>query len=151
MSKKTSTAALESICKRQLTTRRRAPRHPAGGRRGRSNEVKRQGSNERAGEFGQAQIVVRQEGAVNRNKLSGAAGKLKVILPVILRITFCLVMWTLGAMTMTIAEAQTEEHRAVPEIPLGSARVENSRRRVDANHDTYYRVRSEKINRGFLD
>lgn len=62
---------------------------------------------------------------MNGNKVSGAAGKLKVILPVILRITFCLVMWTLGAMTMTIAEAQTEAHRVVPEIPVGSAHVLN--------------------------
>ena len=44
MSKKTSTAALESICKRQLTNRRRAPRHPAGEKR--RNEVRKQRSNE---------------------------------------------------------------------------------------------------------
>jgi hypothetical protein len=151
MSKKTSTAALESFCKRRLTNRRRAPRHPAGEGRKRNNEAKTQGSNERAGEFGQAQIVVRKEGAMNGNKVSGAAGKLKVILPVILRITFCLVMWTLGAMTMTIAEAQTEEHREVPEIPVGSARVENCWCPADANHDTYYRVPFQKITRDFLD
>lgn len=151
MSKKTSTAALESFCKRRLTNRRRAPRHPAGRRRKRNNEAKTQRSNERAGEFGQAQIVVRQEGAVNGNKVSGAAGRLKVILPVILRITFCLVMWTLGVMTMTIAEAQTEEHRVVPEIPAGSARVLNSWCPADANHDTYYRVCFKKISRDFLD
>lgn len=151
MSKKTSTAALESICKRRLTNRRRAPRHPAGGRRKRNNEAMTERSNERAGEFGQAQIVVRQEGPVNGNKISGAAGKLKVILPVILRITFCLAMWTLGVMTMTIAEAQTEEYRVVPEIPADPARVENSRRPVNTNHDTYYRIGVEKITRHFLD
>ena len=39
--------------------------------------------------------------------VSGAAGKFRVILPVILRLTFCLAMWTLGAMTMTIAEPET--------------------------------------------
>jgi hypothetical protein len=42
MSKKTSTAALESFCTGQLTTRRRAPRHPAGEKK----EVMKQGSNE---------------------------------------------------------------------------------------------------------
>ena len=87
---------------------------------------------------------------MNGNKVSRETSKLKVILPVILRITFCLVMWTLGAMAMTIAEAQTEEHRMVPEIPMGSGRVENSRRPADANHDTYYRVSVEKITRDFL-
>ena len=62
-----------------------------------------------------------------------------------------MVMWTLGAMTMTIAEAQTGEHRVVPEIPAGSARVENSWCPADGNHDTYYRVCFEKISRDFLD
>jgi len=56
MSKKTSTAALESICKGQLTNRRRASRHPAGEKR--SEEVRKQRGKERFREFGQAQIVV---------------------------------------------------------------------------------------------
>ena len=104
MSKKTSTAALESFCKRRLSTRRRAPRHPTGGRR--RKEAKKQRGNERAREFGQASIAVRREDVMDRNTVREAAGKFRVILPVILRITFCLAMWTLGAMSMTIAEAQ---------------------------------------------
>ena len=137
MSKKTSTAALDSFCKRQLTTRRRAPRHPAGGRR--KNEVKKQRGNERASEFGQALIVVQREDGMDRNVVRGAAAKFRVILPVILRITFCLAMWTLGAMTMTIAEAQTREHREVQLIPVDRDRVENLQRWVDAGHDTWCR------------
>jgi hypothetical protein len=105
MSKKTSTAALDSFRKGQLRNQRRAPRHPAGPRR--SNEAKKQRSDVRAREFGQAQIVVGREHVVNGNPVRGAAEKLRVILPVILRITFCLAMWTLGAMTMTIAQART--------------------------------------------
>jgi hypothetical protein len=139
MSKKTSTAALDSFRKGQLRNQRRAPRHPAGGRRRRSNKVRKHGSNERAREFGQAQIVVRREDIMNRNAVSGAAGKFRVILPVILRIAFCLAMWTLGAMTMTIAEAQTREHRVVQVIPVDRARVENLQRWVDAGHDTWCR------------
>ncbi len=42
------------------------------------------------------------------NVVRGAEEKVRVILPVILRITFCLAMWTLGAMTMTIPEARTD-------------------------------------------
>jgi hypothetical protein len=76
---------------------------------------------------------------MNRNGANGAAGKFCVILPAILRITFCLAMWTLGAMTMTIAEAQTGEHRAVQEIPVDRARVENLQRWVNAGHDTWCR------------
>jgi hypothetical protein len=43
---------------------------------------------------------------MDRKAVSGA-GKFRVILPVILRITFSLVLWTLGVTTMTIAEART--------------------------------------------
>jgi hypothetical protein len=137
MSKKTSTAALESFCKRRLSTRRRAPRHPAGGRG--KNEARKQRSNEPVGEFGQALIAVRREDVMDRNVVRGAAAKFRVILPVILRITFCLAMWTLGAMSMTIAEAQTREQRVAQEIPVDRARVENLQRWVDSGHDTWCR------------
>jgi len=137
MSKKTSTAALESICKGPLTNRRRAPRHPAGGKR--RNQVRKQGSNESLREFGQAQIAVRREDVMNSEVLRGVAQKARVILPVILRITFCLAMWTLGVMTMSIAEAQTREQRVTQKIPVDRARVENLQRWVDAGHDTWCR------------
>jgi hypothetical protein len=103
MSKKTSTAALESFCERQLPNRRRVPRHPARGRG--SNEVKKQRGRDGAREFGQALIAVGGNAAMNRNTGSRAAGKFRVILPVILRITFSLVLWTLGVTTITITEA----------------------------------------------
>ena len=137
MSKKTSTAALESICKGRLTTRRRAPRHPAGEKI--SNEARKQRNNERVEAFGQALIMVRREDVMSSKDSGGAAEKSKVILPVILRITFCLVMWTLGVMTMTIAEAQTREQRVAQRIPVDRARVENLQRWVDAGHDTWCR------------
>ena len=76
---------------------------------------------------------------MNRNAITGSAGKFRVILPAILRITFCLAMWTLGAMTMTIAEAQTREHWVTQVIPVDRARVENLQRWVDAGHDTWCR------------
>jgi hypothetical protein len=137
MSKKTSTAALESFCKGRLTNRRRAPRHPAGEER--SKEGTRQGSKERAREFGQAQIVVRREDVMHWNAVRGAVEKCRVILPAILRITFCLAMWTLGVMSMTIAEAQTQEQRVAQNIPVDRARVEHLQRWVDAGHDTWCR------------
>ena len=137
MSKKTSTAALDSFRKGQLRNQRRAPRHPTGEER--SKKVWKQRGNERAREFGQAQIVVRRESAMNKNANSGAAGTFRAILPVILRITFCLAMWTLGVMTMSIAEAQTREQRVAQRIPVDRARVENLQRWVDAGHDTWCR------------
>jgi hypothetical protein len=42
------------------------------------------------------------------NVVYGAGEKFRVILPVILRITFCLAMWTLGAMNMANPEARTD-------------------------------------------
>ena len=45
---------------------------------------------------------------MNGNAVRRAAGKVRVILPVILRITFSLVLWTLGVTTMTIAEASSD-------------------------------------------
>jgi len=76
---------------------------------------------------------------MQRNVVRGAAEKFRVILPVILRITFCLAMWTLGVMTMTIAEAQTREQRVAQKIPVDRARVENLQRWVDAGHDSWCR------------
>jgi hypothetical protein len=74
-----------------------------------------------------------------------------LILPVILRITFCLAMWALGAMTMTIAEAQTQEHLVARAIPVGCARVENLQRSGDAGHETLCRIPRQKIMRDSLD
>ena len=76
---------------------------------------------------------------MNRSSVNGIAPKIRVILPVILRIAFCLAMWTLGAMTMTVAEAQTREHRVAKELPVDRARVENLQRWVDAGHDAWCR------------
>jgi hypothetical protein len=88
---------------------------------------------------------------MNKNAVSGTAGTFRVILPVILRITFCLAMWTLGAMTMAIAEAQTRERRAVQEISVRRVRAENLQCPVDAGYETRCRIHSEKITRDSLD
>ncbi len=149
MSKKTSTAALESICKRKLTNRRRAPRHPAGARR--SEELKKQRDDDSAGEFGQAQIVVRREDVMNRKSGAGAAEKFRVILPAILRITFCLAMWTLGVMSMTIAEAQTRGQRVAQDNLATDANVEKLQSSGNAAHQPWRRIRGEKISRNSND
>lgn len=115
MSKKTSTAALDSFREGQLTIRRRAPRHPSGAKR--SNKAKTRRNNEVPREFGQAQIAVREEGVVNGKRASGTPRKIHVILPVILRIAFSLVLWTLGAATMTLVEEQSPEHPATHKLP----------------------------------
>ena len=120
MSQKTSTAALDSFRERQLTNRRRAPRHPAGAKT-RSNEVRKQRSNQGARaerEFEQAQIAVGREGRKNNTKTNGEGRRMCVILPAILRITFSLVLWTLGAATMTLTETQIRKYRAASELSV---------------------------------
>jgi len=72
-------------------------------------------------------------------KQIAAVKEVRTILPVILRITFSLVMWTLGAMTITLAEAQTQRTGRVQTIPVDRARVENLQRWVDSGHDTWCR------------
>ena len=64
---------------------------------------------------------------------------IRQILPVILRITFCLVLWTLGAATMTVVQAQTREHHTAQQLPANRARVENLQRWVNAGHDPWCR------------
>jgi len=141
MNQTTSTAALDSFGQGRLANRRPVPCHPAGGKE-RSNEMKKQRGKEKdeeAKEFGQARIGIREEDVMKANGANGMGRKIRVILPVILRITFCLAMWTLGALTMTVAEARTREHRVAKELPVDRARVENLQRWVDAGHDAWCR------------
>jgi hypothetical protein len=63
------------------------------------------------------------------------------IIPVILRITLSLFLWTLGASAMDLRIPQTEpkEHRTVVNFPVDRARIQNLERWVNAGHDTWCR------------
>ena len=137
MSKKTSTAALDSFREGQLPNRRRAPRHPTGEKR--SKEVTKQRSNEPEREFGQARIAVREEDVMNGNNTKLPPRRIRTILPVILRITFCLLLWTLGASSMRLVEAQTLQHHELHKLPVNRTRIENLQRWVNNGHDTWCR------------
>ena len=102
MSQKTSTAALAN--REWQSDRRRAPRHPAG-----RKWVAKQGSKKvpKKHSFRQALVAVQQEDVMSRNDANKIGSELRTILPVILRITFSLVLWTLGGATMTFSENQT--------------------------------------------
>lgn len=76
---------------------------------------------------------------MHRNVVRGVAEKFQVILPVILRITLCLLLWTLGAARMTVVEAQTPEHRVVHKFTVNRAHIENLQRWVNRGHDTWCR------------
>ena len=63
----------------------------------------------------------------------------RTILPAILRITFSLILWTLGAATMQIAASQTREHREVRNFPMDRAHIETLQRWVNSGHDEWCR------------
>jgi hypothetical protein len=62
----------------------------------------------------------------------------RTILPAMLRITFSLLLWTLGA-TMNIAAAQTNEHRKVSRFPIDRERIEAVQRWVNSGRDEWCR------------
>jgi hypothetical protein len=62
----------------------------------------------------------------------------RTILPVILRIAFSLLLWTLGA-TMNIAAAQTSEHRKVSRFPIDREHLEALQRWVNSGRDEWCR------------
>lgn len=63
---------------------------------------------------------------------------LRTIVPVMLRITFSLLLWTLGA-SMTISAAQAGEHQEVTNFPIDRADIEALQRRVNSGHDEWCR------------
>ena len=78
---------------------------------------------------------------MNANATNRNARTIRQILPVILRVTCFLVLWTLGASTMTVVEARSKsaERRQVKQLPVNHARIENLQRWVNAGHDTWCR------------
>jgi len=95
--------------------------------------------------------MVRREDAMHGNVVRGAGEKLRAILPVILRITFCLAMWTLGVMTITIAEARTPDQRVAPQTRTSDPGAEKLQISGDVAHKMGCRLRSEEISRDCQD
>jgi hypothetical protein len=63
------------------------------------------------------------------------------IIPVILRITLSLFLWTLGAsaMDLRITQPQPKDHRVFLKFPVDHGKVQNLQRWVNAGHDTWCR------------
>ena len=68
-----------------------------------------------------------------------ATRDIRAVLPVILRITLSLILWTLGAVSMNLAAAQSKEHHAVHNFPMDRAKIEDLQRWVSAGHDPWCR------------
>jgi hypothetical protein len=93
---KASTAALESSASRSLPNQRRAPRHPAGAKRS-ASEVKPR-SKGKATQVYVVQTAILREDAMNANNHFATHIHNKTIVPVILRIAFSLLLWTLASL-----------------------------------------------------
>ena len=63
----------------------------------------------------------------------------KTIVPVILRIAFSLLLWTLGFASMNLVEAQVKPRRVVRDYPFDRTKLEHLQRRVNEGHDTWCR------------
>ena len=138
--KKTSTAALASFRRGPIPNQRRNPRHSCGERK-RSTRRSEKPSEERQKEIRQARLAIYTEEVMNSGTRQQAHRNFKTILPAILRITFNLLLWTLGAanMNLTPAQVQPKEHRVVKNFPVDRAAVENLQRWVNSGHDEWCR------------
>jgi hypothetical protein len=149
MSMKASTAALESSASRSLPNQRRAPRHPAGAKRS-ASEVKRPRSKGKAQVY-VVQTAILREDAMNANNHFATHIHHKTIVPVILRIAFSLLLWTLGFASMNLVEAQVRPQLVVRDYPVDRAKLEHLQRWVNEGHDTWCRdpklVASAALNR----
>jgi hypothetical protein len=138
MSSKASTAALETSASRSRPNQRRAPRHPAGGKN-RATRAEGQRGKEQARSFPQFQTAILQEDAMNATNPISTRIHHRTILPIIWRITFSLLLWTLGSASINLTEAQTRPQRIVKEFPVDRAKLEHLQRWVNDGHDTWCR------------
>jgi hypothetical protein len=123
-SPKTSTAALVSFRLGSLRSQRRAPRPPP-------PSITPPETNQSIQESNKENSMITT--TPHRNFLS--------VIPVILRITLSLFLWTLGASAMDIRISQTQpkEHRAFIAFPVDRVQAEDLQRWVNAGHDPWCR------------
>jgi hypothetical protein len=92
-------------------------------------------------EFPVAPFVSYKENIMDSSNRQGIPRNLASILPMALRITFSLLLWTFGAaaMDLTSVRIQPKEHRVVRNFPLDRAKAEDLQRWVNAGHDAWCR------------
>ena len=137
MSRKASTAALETSASRLRPNQRRAPRHPASEKG--TSEFKAQRTKNNTTKFHSGQTAILPEDSMNGTNQISNPIRHKTILPVILRITFSLILCTFGFASMNLTEAQTRPQRIIRSYPVDRARLEHLQRWVNEGHDTWCR------------
>jgi hypothetical protein len=135
MSRKASTAALETFGQRLHRNQRRAPGHPAGERG--SKRRARNGTRKEAMNISQARIAMNTEGAMN-GKLNRGFGW-RLILPAILRGTLGVMLGLLAFAASGMAQERIREDRVVKMFSVHRAEAENLQRWVNAGHETWCR------------
>jgi len=145
-----STAALESSASGSFPNQRRAPCHPAGAKRS-TSEGKGPRNKCKATQVYVVQTAILRERAMNANNHFATHIQHKTIVPVILRIAFSLLLWTIGFASMNLVEAQVKLQRVVRDYPVDRAKLEHLQRWVNQGHDTWCRdpkfVASAALNR----
>lgn len=157
MSRKTSTAALDAFRRKLPRTPCRFPRHPAGARKTcgrRSNavadEVRGRPIHDSETDSGharslrnkplifveQAQLSIHREDSMNSLHRKPIAD-VRTIVPIVLRITFSVILWTLGAASMNLPAAEPKEHRVVYNFSIERAKIEDLQHWVNAGHDSW--------------
>jgi hypothetical protein len=146
-STKTSTAALDSVRRRLGSDSRGIPGHLSGARRMdvvRSKESLRGCESERfLDSFGMTEGMaggrICLEDAMNSRVPGSEARDLRAILPVMLRVAFSLMLWTLGGTAMNLAAEPAKEHRVVYPFAVQRGHGEDLQRWVNAGHEAWCR------------
>jgi hypothetical protein len=143
LSKMTSTAALESFRFSPFPNQRRAPRQPeSSSAHLRSKSQLRMSEIEpcpRHSSFPSGSVD-RKEGIMIPGTIQRRTS-FKPILPVLLRITSSLLLWTLGASAMDIrvSHIQPKQYRVIINFPVDRTKIEALQRWVNGGHDSWCR------------
>lgn len=90
--------------------------------------------------FQQAEIVSCQEDAMRTENCNPEERDIRRILPVVLRITLSLILWTLGSgMAINLAAEAAKEHRVTYTFAVDRDQTENLQRWVNEGHDRWCR------------
>ncbi len=132
MSKKTSTAALESFRHGPLSHQRRAPGHLQG---------LEESTFEDLPYLQNRSFAVQEEDTMRTSTMLFPVSRFRRMFTIIGRVTCSLLLWTLGAaaMDLRIPQIQTKEHRVTITFPADRAKIEQLQRWVNAGHDSWCR------------
>lgn len=76
---------------------------------------------------------------MNSSRRKPRSRSIREIVPIILRVAFSVILWTLGATVMTVAGAQPKQHRVVHMLEVDRNKAENLQRWVNGGHDGWCR------------